>query len=140
PSATLFSQIAKSSVLPPTALSIRSATEIPMLDLQRCCFAHSFSNHCPLATLDVADNSVEALWQAMQAARIVHITAHAEFNMDNPLQSYIKLGDSRLTALNILSLPLLQETDIVFLSSCSSSKLSDDADQKEAFGLHTALL
>jgi CHAT domain-containing protein len=69
--------------------------------------------------------------------RFIHIATHGLFRRDNPLFSAIRLGDSRLTLLDLYQLPLSAE--LVTLSGCSTG-LNVVVGGDELLGLMRGLL
>lgn len=61
-----------------------------------------------------------AVLPALEACRLFHCAAHAEFRADSPLFSGIELADSRLTTLEVFNLKL--RASLVTLSACDTGK------------------
>ncbi|MFB6808798.1 CHAT domain-containing protein, partial [Streptomyces sp. NPDC056387] len=68
---------------------------------------------------------------------VLHFTAHGVFEPVDPMRSGVELADGRLTAEDVLGLPL--PVDLVVLGSCESG-LSDRRPGDELIGLTRALL
>ena len=117
PSATVFARC--------SARRPAFGTESLVLGLSDRCAPHIESEAraaaaiLPGAQLFLGADATESVLRRVGATcRFIHVAAHGLFRRDNPLFSAIRLGDSRLTMLDLYHLPLTAE--LVTLSGCST--------------------
>jgi tetratricopeptide (TPR) repeat protein len=80
--------------------------------------------------------TVERITAALDGADLAHIAAHGSFRADNPLFSFLKLADGRLTVYDLQTLERAPTT--LVLSACESG-LSSVSPGDELMGLASAL-
>ncbi|GIJ73967.1 CHAT domain-containing protein [Virgisporangium ochraceum] len=66
------------------------------------------------------DASVEAVLKEISGAGLVHLATHGSLRLDNPLFSYLRLGDGPLTVYDLERLPAAPNR--VILSACESGR------------------
>ena len=71
-------------------------------------------------SIDLTGNEAtrENLFRFAPEARFLHLASHGCFQRDNPMFSYLKLADCRLSFYNLLDLTL--KSEIVTLSACQT--------------------
>lgn len=89
----------------------------------------------PLVGQQVSQAAVTA---ALVSARIVHIAAHARFEVDDPLSSGLRLADGQLTARTLMT-TYAPALSLVTLSACETGVSETNAAQ-ELLGLMRALM
>jgi CHAT domain-containing protein len=85
-----------------------------------------------------ADATAEALLSALRATRVVHVAAHAGFDVASPLDSSVHMADRAVSAREILRIRATA-LDLVTLSACESSIYHADRSE-DPVGLTRALL
>ena len=65
-----------------------------------------------------ADASCQNLMRLAPGARFLHLASHGYFRRDNPMFSFLKLADSRLSFYNLVNLRL--NAELVTLSACDT--------------------
>ena len=81
--------------------------------------------------------TVAAVRDGLRAATLVHIAAHAVFDADNPLESFVQLADGPLPARTLVG--QWNTAELVVLSACESGS-GQQIVGGEVAGLATALL
>ena len=118
----------------PSSSSLRYCREVRPATKQSIIFGHSSGNRLPHA-VEEAQNiatllsgqvfleeeaSVARLYQAIPNCHILHLAAHGDFRLDNPLFSGLALADGWLTTMDIFNLRL--KASLVTLSACQTGR------------------
>ena len=69
-----------------------------------------------------------------------HFSGHAEYNLENPLKSYLMLSSENLTLKDIFSELQMPQTDLVTLSACDTAVVDAFQPTEEYLGLPTGFL
>lgn len=78
---------------------------------------HKYKNHLLLEE----EATTSQFKQIAQESKIIHLATHALYRPDNPMFSWIRFADERLTVTDIYRLPLSQ-APLVVLSACETAK------------------
>ncbi len=100
--------------------------------------ARTVAETLPESTLLLGDRaSREAVTREARSRRIVHISTHGLYRVDNPMFSAIKLGNTRLSLFDLYDLDL--DAELAVLSGCGTG-LSSVVGADELVGLSRGLL
>ncbi len=75
----------------------------------------------PTTLLLEGEATLERFRQASQRSRLIHLATHGVFRPDNPLFSWVRLADSRLTVADLYALTL-PGRPLVVLSACETGR------------------
>ncbi|HEU4324872.1 MAG TPA: CHAT domain-containing protein [Roseiflexaceae bacterium] len=75
----------------------------------------------PTTLLLEGDATLERFREASQSSRLIHLATHGVFRPDNPLFSWVRLADSRLTVADLYALTL-PGRPLVVLSACETGR------------------
>jgi CHAT domain-containing protein/tetratricopeptide (TPR) repeat protein len=118
----------------PSSSSLRYCREINPSSVSSIVVGHSNGNRLP-HTLEEARNiaallnasvfleeqaTLSELYQAIPNCRTLHLAAHGDFRLDNPLFSGLALADGWLTTMDIFNLRL--RASLVTLSACQTGR------------------
>jgi len=117
PSATVFSLCANRIChAPPRSLLMGLPDERnPAIAEEIECIARLL----PEPSIFLGERATEnVLFERGGGSRYIHIAAHSQFRRDNPIFSWIRLGDARINVLDLYRLKL--DAELVTLSGCST--------------------
>ena len=86
------------------------------------------------------DISKAKIFSIAKSNHCFHFSGHAEYNLDNPLKSYLMLSKEDLTLNDILSELQMPQTDLVTLSACCTAVVDAFQPSEEYLGLPTGFL
>ena len=118
----------------PNSSSLRYCHEVRPIVERSLVVGHSNGNHLPHAVEEACtiaallngqvlleeQASLAHLAEAIPSSQILHLAAHGDFRLDNPLFSGLALGDGWLTTMDIFNLRL--RASLVTLSACQTGR------------------
>ena len=78
------------------------------------------------------------LFKEIKGHNVIHISTHGKYMASNPMLSYLELKDEKLTASEMFTMPL-EENSLVILSACETGKVQF-THSNETLGMVRALL